>query len=196
VLERVQRSQHHLLSLINDVLNFVKVEAGRVEYDLRAVSLAEVVATATPIVEAQLASKRIAFENRVAPGPTVWADDDKLRQIILNLLTNAVKFTEPGGRVTVTADDDAADVVRLHVADTGIGIPPEKHEVIFDPFVQVHRHFTRSTEGTGLGLAISRDLARGMDAELSVQSEVRKGSTFTLALRRRAPNVAQGDGRT
>jgi signal transduction histidine kinase len=188
VLRRVQRSEHHLLSLINDVLNFVKIEAGRVEYDMRPVDLGAVVAAAAPIVEQQLQAKRIAFEQRVDSGTIVWADEDKLRQVLLNLLTNAVKFTEPGGRVTVdvapTTGD--ADTVLLRVTDTGIGIPAEKQEAIFDPFIQVHRHFTRSTEGTGLGLSISRDLAHGMGAELRVESVVGKGSVFTLALRCRA----------
>ena len=191
VLERVQRSEHHLLSLINDVLNFVKVEAGRVEYDMRPVDLADVVSTAAPIVESQLEAKRIRFEWRVRPGTTVWADEDKLRQILLNLLTNAMKFTNPNGRVTIEVEssdgageaDDSRDRVLLRVADTGIGIPAEKQEVIFDPFVQVHRHLTRNTDGTGLGLSISRDLARGMGADLRVASEVGQGSTFTLSLR-------------
>jgi signal transduction histidine kinase len=170
------------------VLNFVKIEAGRVEYDMRPVDLGAVVAAAAPIVEQQLQAKRIAFERRVDSGTTVWADEDKLRQVLLNLLTNAVKFTEPGGRVTVdvapTTGD--ADTVLLRVTDTGIGIPAEKQEAIFDPFIQVHRHFTRSTEGTGLGLSISRDLAHGMGAELRVESVVGKGSVCTLALRCRA----------
>ena len=184
VLQRVQRSQHHLLSLINDILNFVKVEAGRVEYDMRAVDLGAVVAAAAPIVEPQLEAKRIAFDRRVGLGTMVWADEDKLRQVLLNLLTNALKFTEPDGTVTVdVATNGEGDAVLLRVTDTGIGIPVEKHQAIFDPFVQVHRHFTRSTEGTGLGLAISRDLAHGMGAELRVESAVGKGSTFTLELR-------------
>ena len=197
VLRRVQRSEHHLLSLINDVLNFVKIEAGRVEYDMRPVDLGAVVAAAAPIVEQQLQAKRIAFEQRVDSGTTVWADEDKLRQVLLNLLTNAVKFTESGGRVTVdvapTTGD--ADTVLLRVTDTGVGIPAEKQEAIFDPFIQVHRHFTRSTEGTGLGLSISRDLARGMGAELGVESVVGKGSVFTLALPRRADGTGDSAGR-
>jgi signal transduction histidine kinase len=185
VLRRVQRSEHHLLSLINDVLNFVKIEAGRVEYDMRAVDLGAVVAAAVPIVEPQLQAKRIAFEQRVEPGTMAWADVDKLRQVLLNLLTNAVKFTEPDGTMTVdVAPNGDADTVLLRVTDTGIGIPAEKQEAIFDPFVQVHRQFTRSTEGTGLGLAISRDLAHGMGADLRVESVVGQGSVFTLALRR------------
>jgi len=193
VLRRVQRSEHHLLSLINDVLNFVKIEAGRVEYDMRPVDLGAVVAAAAPFVEQQFEAKRIAFERRVESGTMVWADEDKLRQVLLNLLTNAVKFTEPGGSVTVDVETGDADVVRLRVTDTGIGIPAEKHEAIFDPFVQVHRQFTRTTEGTGLGLAISRDLALGMGAELRVESEVGRGSTFTLVLRTSPADTAAPD---
>ena len=184
-LGRIHRSEHHLLSLINDVLNFVKIEAGRVEYDMRPVDLSALLSATVPIVETQLEAKRIAFTQLVGPGTIVWADEDKLRQVLLNLLTNAVKFTEPGGRVTVdVAPSNDADRVLLRVTDSGIGIPAEKQEAIFDPFVQVHRHFTRTTDGTGLGLAISRDLAHGMGAELLVESVVGKGSTFTLALRR------------
>jgi len=96
-----------------------------------------------------------------------------------------VKFTEPNGTVTVdVATNGERDTMLLRVTDTGIGIPAEKQEAIFDPFVQVHRHLTRSTEGTGLGLAISRDLSHGMGADLRVESAVGKGSTFMLELRR------------
>jgi signal transduction histidine kinase len=189
ILHRVQRSQHHLLSLINDVLNFVKLESGRVEYDMRPVDLVDVVSAAVPIVEPQFGAKGIEFAWHVEPRTLVSADEDKLRQIVLNLLTNAVKFTERGGRVTlsVTPGSPNDEAVSVLVADTGIGIPPEKQQAIFDPFVQVHRHFTRTTEGTGLGLSISRDLARGMGADLLVESAVGVGSTFTLVLKR--PNA-------
>jgi signal transduction histidine kinase len=120
----------------------------------------------------------------------VWADAEKLAQVLLNLLSNAVKFTAEGGRVSVTtaAGRDAPDgtpcaVVR--VADTGFGIAPEHLERVFEPFVQVHRQQAReSQQGTGLGLAISRDLARGMGGELAAESEVGRGSTFTVTLRR------------
>jgi len=116
----------------------------------------------------------------------VRADRDKLQQILLNLLSNAVKFTEPGGEVQVSAEADW-HAVRLRVRDTGCGIPEERQASIFDPFVQLDQRLTRTSEGTGLGLAISRDLARAMDGELTVVSQVGVGSTFTLVLPRGAP---------
>src|SRR6266480_3167918 len=107
------------------------------------------------------------------------ADGEKLQQIMLNLLTNAAKFTERGGEIKVETEV-AGELARLHVRDTGVGIPPDKLSLIFDPFVQVDSQYTRTRDGVGLGLAISRDLARGMGGELSVASTLGVGSTFTL----------------
>jgi PAS domain S-box-containing protein len=193
-LARVQRAQQHLLALINDVLNFAKLEAGKVEYDVQPVAPAEVVADVAALVEPQIAAKGLAFEVRTLPGlaaggagARVWADRDKLRQVLLNLLSNAIKFTDPGGSVTVTLDGDA-EMVRLCVRDTGCGIPANQLAAIFEPFVQVRsplaRGYVQVTEGTGLGLAISRDLARGMGAELAAESVPGAGSTFSVLLRR------------
>jgi len=108
--------------------------------------------------------------------------------VLVNLLSNAVKFTDSGGHVEMSCSADA-DTVRIHVHDTGIGIPADKLHVIFDPFVQVRGDLARRHEGTGLGLAISRDLARAMGGDLTVESALRQGSIFTLALPRaeRAP---------
>jgi signal transduction histidine kinase len=105
--------------------------------------------------------------------------------VLVNLLSNAVKFTDSGGRVEMSCSADD-DVVRVHVRDTGMGIPADKLHVIFDPFVQVRSDLARRHEGTGLGLAISRDLARGMGGDLLVESTLRQGSTFTIALPRTA----------
>ncbi|HET7563391.1 MAG TPA: PAS domain S-box protein [Gemmatimonadaceae bacterium] len=185
-LDRAQKSQQHLLGLINDVLNFVKLEAGRVEYTIEELELADVVAAMTPMIELQLAAKGVSCDFRLSPDVMVRADRDKLQQILLNLLSNAAKFTDMGGRVTVetTACEDAPpDLVCLAVTDSGCGIPADKLEAIFDPFVQVNRKLTHTTEGTGLGLAISRDLARGMGGDLRVRSVEGEGSTFTLFLR-------------
>ena len=191
VLSRIQKSGQHLLSLINDILNFAKLEAGRVEYELSDVVLAEVLGDVLSMMESQLEAKELSCDLRVAPDLKVRADGEKLQQILLNLFSNAIKFTERGGRLTIdtaTRKDDVdgahSGFVFLRVADTGIGIPREKQLAIFDPFVQVHRHFNRVTEGTGLGLAISRDLARGMGGDLRVRSTEGTGSTFTLALPR------------
>ena len=183
-LGRIQRSQQHLLSLINDVLNFAKLEAGRVEYHITDVDLSRVLATVAPMVEPQLGEKQLAYDVRIPAGLHVRADAERLQQIVLNLLSNAIKFTNPGGTIDVSAERLPGDpsTIALRVRDTGIGIPQDKQESIFDPFVQAHRNLTRSTEGTGLGLAISRDLARAMRGELAVFSEVGRGATFTLTL--------------
>lgn len=198
-LTRVQAAQRRLLALINDVLNYAKLEGGRVEYNVRRVDVREVVADIAPVVEPQLAAKRISLVVRLPGGPcVVWADREKLGQVLVNLLSNATKFTEAHhpttgavGRVIVDvatrgeAEDGAvAEVVFLRVSDTGCGIPRDKQAAVFEPFVQVQTGYTRTGEGTGLGLAISRDLARGMGGDLRVRSVEGEGSTFTVTLRR------------
>ena len=186
-LGRVDRAQQHLLGLITDILSFARLEAGRVEYDLRPVDLAAVLDDVAPMIEPQTAAKRLVLEVRApADRVRVLADADKLRQVLLNLISNAAKFTDPEGRVTVTTEDDAAaGLVRIRVRDTGRGIPSDKLEQVFDPFVQVHRHQVgEMRQGVGLGLAISRDLARGMGGVLDAESVEGEGSTFTVTLRR------------
>jgi signal transduction histidine kinase len=187
-LERIQRSQRHLLSVINEVLNYARLESGAVTYDVRPTVVPDVVATAISLVEPQRAAKRLALDVRLPElGRSmlhVLADRDKLQQILLNLLSNAVKFTPEGGRVTVEflPEPNARGLAEVRVIDTGVGIPADKLEAIFEPFVQVGRSLNSPGEGTGLGLAISRDLARGMGGDLTVESAPGVGSTFTLAL--------------
>jgi signal transduction histidine kinase len=192
-LQRILRSEQHLLSLVNDVLNFAKLEAGRIDYDVTTVRLADVVTAVAPMVEPQLAEKGLHYDVRVANDIVVRADSDKLQQVLLNLMSNAIKFTESGGRISVdtgtrsdgtssAAENAAENAVFLRVSDTGIGIPHDRQETIFDPFVQIDRQRTNGVEGTGLGLAISRDLARGMGGELRVRSVVGEGSCFTITL--------------
>jgi len=188
-LHRVQRSQRHLLGLINEVLNYARLEAGSVTFDLRPTLVADVVAAAVPLVEPQRAEKGLALDVRLpefAGGEAryVLADREKLQQVLLNLLSNAVKFTAPGGRITLSLDDADAEAgtLALRVTDTGIGIAPDKLEAVFEPFVQVGRTLSSPGEGTGLGLAISRDLARGMGGDLTAASVEGEGSTFTLTL--------------
>ena len=188
-LARVQRAQRHLLGLIDDLLNLAKIETGRVEYDLRPLALADVVADVAPMIEPQLAAKGHAFAVELADpaaggAAAVWADRERLAQVLLNLLSNAVKFTAPGGRITLVARPAGADLLHVLVRDTGIGVPADKLEAIFDPFVQARQGLTRAHEGTGLGLAISRELARGMGGDLTVESAEGAGSTFTVVLRR------------
>lgn len=183
-LTRIQRSQHHLLSLINDVLNFAKLEAGRVEYHLCEVNVGELLDSIEPLVRPQLLERGLEFSPcDASAAPAALADMEKLRQILLNLLSNAVKFTPSGGRISIDCSEDEASV-RIAVADTGVGIAADKLDDIFEPFVQLQRGLTSQHEGTGLGLAISRDLARGMGGELVVRSGIGTGSTFTLTLPR------------
>jgi PAS domain S-box-containing protein len=183
-LERIGRSQQHLLRLINDVLNLARIESGRVEYMLEDVPVGELLTTVTPMVEPQMAAKALVFDVEADSPLAVFADREKVQQIVINLLSNSIKFTPEGGRISVTTGTraDAPGSVFLRVTDTGIGIAPEKQASVFEPFVQVDMSRTRRSEGTGLGLAISRDLARGMGGDLRVRSEVGRGSTFTLTL--------------
>jgi PAS domain S-box-containing protein len=184
VLNRIQRSQHHLLSLINNVLNLVKLDTHHVRFDIVPVSIASVLQFVAETTGPQLQAKRMRYETRgCPPGLAVCADPEKLRQILINLLSNAIKFTDEGGAIAIECVSDSR-TVRLCVEDTGIGIADDQQEKIFEPFVQVDRRLNRPMEGTGLGLAISRELARGMGGELTVESRLGEGSVFTLALPR------------
>jgi len=180
-LDRIRRSGQRLLSLINDVLNFARVDAGNVHLDLREVSLTQVLADVEPIIATQMAAKQLGYTCCVDETLLVRADSEKLAQILVNLLSNAVKFTPAGGAVVVEATQRGDEVV-VSVRDTGMGVPSEKIERIFEPFVQLDRKLTSPHEGTGLGLAISRELARLMDGDLTVSSLVGEGSTFSLTL--------------
>lgn len=186
-LERVQRAQVRLLELVNDVLDIARVDSGRVEYDLRKVDLSVVLTELERIIEPQFAAKDVVYEVRSPSEPcVVWADRQKLRQILLNLLGNAAKFTPSGGRVDVAVGPDAQDseTIALCVRDTGIGIPTSHLEAIFQPFFQVEGTLNRKVSGAGLGLAISREFARGMGGDLHVESTVGTGTAFTLLLQR------------
>ncbi|NUO93536.1 MAG: HAMP domain-containing histidine kinase [Gemmatimonadaceae bacterium] len=185
-LARIMRSQQMLLSLINDVLNFAKLDAGQVQYRMANVPLDALLAQVEQLVAPQLEAKSLRYQfERCDAALVVRADREKLTQIVLNLLSNAIKFTAPEGTIRLACDVDAT-WVRVNVHDTGIGIPADRLESIFDPFVQVDRSLNRPHEGVGLGLSISRDLAQGMGGTLTVRSTVGEGSTFTLRLRRGA----------
>jgi signal transduction histidine kinase len=188
-LGRITRSQQRLLTLINDVLNFAKLDAGHVEYNFSDFSLDTVLAGLEPLIAPQVRTKRLTYTYvACSPALTVHADQDRLHQVVLNLLSNAVKFTPEDGTVTVDCEADA-DAVLVHVRDTGRGIPADRLRTIFEPFVQVERSLSRPHEGIGLGLSISRELARGMGGDLTVESEVGKGSVFTVKVSRTRPPV-------
>jgi signal transduction histidine kinase len=181
-LQRIKRSQQHLLGIINDILNFTKLEATEVKFDMIDVPLRGIVADLDALTSSLARAKSLEYRCD-APRTNVFTrtDPDKLRQILINLISNAVKFTPTGGRITVSCTTRGR-TASISVSDTGPGIPADKLEAVFEPFVQLDRGLTRTTDGTGLGLAISRGLARGMGADLLVKSQVGKGSTFTLVL--------------
>jgi signal transduction histidine kinase len=169
-------------ALINDVLAFAKLEAGQVEFDLRPLPAADLLASVEPLVGALASTKGIALSTRAGPSPLrVLGDEERVRQILLNLVSNVIKYTPAGGWVVLTGERDGTQVA-IRVRDNGPGIPQEQQQRIFDAFVQVGRRLNHPQEGVGLGLAISRDLARAMGGDLHVESTPGNGSTFTLRL--------------
>ena len=188
-LQRIQLSQAHLLGLINSILGYAKLEAGRVVYELREVTLDDSLVTAEALIDPQLRARSLGYrfvpcrdDDASPPMPVlVRADPDKLQQILLNLLTNAIKYTEPGGDIVLECSI-AGRNAQVSVRDTGCGIPRKQLKSIFHPFVQVNRQLHSAETGVGLGLAISRELALGMGGDLTVESVVGEGSTFTLTL--------------
>ena len=181
-LGRIRQNEKHLLEIITSILNFSRIEAGHITYDIRRCALGDVLERMEGMIEPQALAREITYAYLpVAASVAVAADREKLEQILLNLLGNAVKFTPRGGRITLSAREQAGRVC-IEVRDTGIGIKTELLDSIFAPFVQLESAFTRTVEGTGLGLAISRDLARGMGGDLKAMSTPGEGSLFTLDL--------------
>ena len=181
-VRRIQRSQEHLLTLIDDVLNFAKIEAGTSRIEPRLVGVGAAFEELEPLVQPELVRKQIELKRApVAPELEVYADPNKLRQILLNIVGNAIKFTPSGGRIQLSAKG-ANDAVVMTVADTGIGVPADKLAKVFEPFFQVDTGTTREYSGVGLGLAIARDLARAMGGEIEFESELGKGTAVSLTL--------------
>jgi PAS domain S-box-containing protein len=182
-LTRIRQNQQHLLEIITNILNFSRIEAGRIQYDIRPCAIGEVLTRMEGVIEPQARAREITYEYLpVLPTVAVLADREKLEQVLINLLGNAVKFTARGGHIALSAAEQGGRV-RIDVRDTGVGIKTDQLESIFAPFVQLESSFTRTVEGTGLGLAISRELARGMGGELRASSVPGEGSVFTLELR-------------
>ena len=182
-LTRIARSQQHLLGLIEAVLTHAKLEAGKVSYrtgDVRAHDVLDVVESLTA---PQRSAKRLAYVcDEREPALVFRADREKVVQILVNLISNAAKFTPDGGRITVTTAVASSGVGAITVADTGIGMSREQLALVFEPYVQFDNALSRQHRGTGLGMPISRELARGMGGELTAESEPGVGSTFTLTL--------------
>jgi signal transduction histidine kinase len=181
----IHRNERHLLSLIEEVLTFAKLDAGRIRLEPEDVRVASALASMSDLIAPQMEQKQLQY--RLEPCDSslaVFADVEKLQQIVLNLLSNAVKFTSSGGQIRISAAASSGNLVEIRVRDTGIGIPADKLESIFEPFVQLDGGLTRTQQGTGLGLAISRDLARAMHGDLVVHSEEGQGAEFVLTLPR------------
>jgi signal transduction histidine kinase len=183
-LDRVRQSQQHLLGLINTILEFAKLESGQpIDVAFEPVSMQQALAPMEAMIGPMLETKNLTYDYSCTDSSVVaYAEPAKVQQIVLNLLSNAVKFTPPGGHVAVHCAM-LPDAVEVRVSDTGPGIPPEKLESVFEPFVQLKQSGTTSN-GTGLGLPISRRLATAMGGSLSVTSEFGHGSIFTLRLQR------------
>ena len=181
-LERVRYNQRHLLSLIGNILDFTRLDAQKLPIDIGEVRVDRAAAAVLTSVAPLLDEKSLRRECRGCESAVVVrADPARLDQILLNLVSNAVRFTPPGGVITVDVSERDA-LASIVVADTGIGIPPEKLGVIFEPFVQIDSGLTRTVGGTGLGLTISRALARAMGGDLTAASDGATGARFTLTL--------------
>jgi signal transduction histidine kinase len=180
-LDRIRYAQQHLLRLISDVLEFAKLEAGRIDYALKAVPARDLVHDTVSLLAPHAADRNIELVVSGGPDVRLMGDADKVRQILLNLYSNALKFTGTGGRVD-TRWHAADGHVEISVTDTGIGIPADRIDTVFEPFMQVDDNLTRRQEGTGLGLAISRELVDGMGGTIVVQSVEGSGTTFRVTL--------------
>ena len=195
-LARIERSQAHLLALITDILDFARIDAGQVQFNVRDVFVDDVLASVDALATPLLRGRPLVFTCvRCAPHPpiAVRADRDKLCQVLLNLAGNAIKYTPDGGEVSVDLDLDDR-VVHVSVRDTGPGIPEDQLGRIFEPFVQGERSLNRPDEGVGLGLAISRELVAGMGGTLAVESELGRGSVFVVTLPRVTMSAAVSPG--
>jgi len=181
-LKDIHSSGRHLLQLINDILDLSKVEAGRMDLDVATFDLPSAISNAMTLIRERAQRHAITLGVDVDAGlGEIVADERKFKQILLNLLTNAVKFTPDGGRIDVGARRDGDSVV-VAVHDTGIGIAPEDQEAVFEEFRQVGRDYTNKQEGTGLGLALTRKFVELHGGRIWVESALGKGSTFTFSI--------------
>jgi signal transduction histidine kinase len=192
-VENIRASGRHLLGLVNDVLDVAEVHEGHVTLRLEPVDLRQQLIGALDRIRSAAEAKHLRVELERGPGLFVRADTDRLAQVMFNLLTNAVKFTPEGGRVSVTAEQDDGHVA-ITVRDTGIGIPAREQGRVFDEFVQLDGGRTRHQEGAGLGLALSRQLVELMDGTISVVSQPGAGSAFTVRLPLAAYDRGDGAG--
>jgi signal transduction histidine kinase len=183
---RVKTNQQHLALLITEILTFVRVGSGHVSYAVGDINACDALRHAVELIEPLFGQKGLVYKGVTGESTvTARADPERVTQILVNLLSNAIKFTPSGGTISAECGS-TADGVTLRVSDTGIGIDPDKHEAIFQPFIQLKEGLSDRESGVGLGLAISRDLARAMHGDLTVESAEGKGARFTLSLPRMA----------
>jgi signal transduction histidine kinase len=181
-LKDIHESGRHLLSLINDILDLAKIEAGRMDLELSTFDLPGALSNAMTLVRERAQRQGITLSLEVDKRLGAFqADERKFKQIMVNLLSNAVKFTPDGGRVAVSVKKDTTHV-EIAVQDTGIGIAPDDQKKVFAEFVQVGRDYTRKAEGTGLGLALTKRFVELHGGEIHLESAPGKGSTFTFTL--------------
>jgi signal transduction histidine kinase len=179
----IHASGTHLLNVIGDILDIAKAESGNAELDEQAVDLGDIAAASVRLIEPRAHAGQIRVETRVAPDlPKIDADARRLKQVLINLLANAVKFTPPGGRVTVEVDLAPDGGARLVVRDTGIGMKAEDIPRALEPFSQVDNALSRRFEGTGLGLPLSKKLVELHGGRLAIESALDRGTTVTVTL--------------
>ncbi|HVF38934.1 MAG TPA: HAMP domain-containing sensor histidine kinase, partial [Gemmatimonadaceae bacterium] len=183
-IARIRHNQQHLLRLVDELLDLAKIESGQFPLKLGSISIHEVIESLRDIIEPLVRTKDLQLEVSCTQSAVMFVGDkDRVEQILLNLLANAVKFTPSGGTITIVVSENDERVV-VAVCDTGRGIPEDKLALVFEPFVQLQTELPGAARGTGLGLAISRELARAMGGELIVTSVPGAGSTFALSLPR------------
>ena len=186
-INNIINSSRRLLDLINDLLDLAKIEAGRMDLNVTAISIADTFEGLTNLIRPQAEKRRITLRTKIEPDvPVIHSDAGKLQQILFNFLSNAVKFTPESGTVTLAAatgtDEQGQTVVRLSITDTGPGIPGEDQQRIFDKFTQLDPSVTRNHGGTGLGLTISQELAGMLQGRIELDSDDGRGATFTLVI--------------
>ena len=181
-LQDILSSGRHLLSLINDILDLAKIEAGRMDLEVADFHLPQAIDNAITLVKERAARRAIVLQAVVDPRlGGIKGDERKVKQVLLNLLSNAIKFTPEGGRVDVSAAL-AGDDAEISVTDTGVGIAAEDHEAVFEEFRQVGTDYAKKHEGTGLGLTLSRRFVELHGGRIWVKSELNQGATFTFTL--------------
>lgn len=182
-LETVDRSGTHLLELINDILDIAKIESGQTELECTLISVSSLCQSSLVFIKQQALQKRIQIETQLSADlPDLCCDERQIRQVLINLLNNAVKFTPEGGKITLEAQLSKPGFLRITVADTGIGIAPENIGKLFQPFIQIDCALNRQYQGTGLGLSLVKRIVELHDGEVSLTSEVGIGSSFMIDL--------------